>query len=165
MTLKTLVTGVAAAAVMGAAAAGVSSIASATLSAAPAVQPVVHGAPLPLNPAADVPSPGQLQALLDGLGDPNVPFRSKSHLIEGGVGIIEGRTADRLVESGQEKGYFPMTFTVANITPAGPGAATATVTAAGPSMTPTTQTVTFVNQGGWKLSRDSGVSLLRSALA
>ena len=165
MTLKTLVTGVAAAAAVGAAAAGVTSIASGALSATPAVQPVVFDVPLPLQPAADVPSVDQLMGLLNGLANPNVPFGSKSGLVEGGVGIVEGRTADRLVDNAVEDGYFPLSFSVANIVPAGPSAATATVTASGPQLAPTTQTVTFVNEGGrWKLSEESGLALLSAAL-
>lgn len=163
--LKTgLVTGAAAVAVVGMAAAGVT-LASGSLSAAPAVQTVVFDTPLPQQPAPDVPGSDQIYAVLNGLGNPNVPFRSKANLVEGGIGIVEGRAADRLVESGLQKGYFPLTFDVANVAPAGPGAATATVTASGPSLAPTTQTVTLVNAGGWKLSRASGMALLQSALS
>ncbi len=57
MTLKTLVTGVAAAAVVGAAAAGVTSIASRASSATPAVQPVVLDIPMPQAPAPDLQAP------------------------------------------------------------------------------------------------------------
>jgi len=160
VTLKLLATGVAAAAIIGGAAAGVTSIAYGTPLASPAVHPVVFGAPLPLDPAADVPSADQLNSVLYGLADPNVPFRSKSNLVEGGVGLVEGRTADALMRNAVAKGILPMSFSVANIAAAGPGAATASVTATGPGMAPTTQTITFVDQGGWKLSRSSATSVL-----
>ncbi|MGV0835419.1 hypothetical protein ABQE92_07535 [Mycolicibacterium thermoresistibile] len=163
--LKTgLVTGVTAIALTGAAA-GLTSIAAGSTVASPAVQPVVFGTPLPQQPAADVPTADQVHAVLNGLGNPNVPFRNKANLVEGGIGIVEGRTADRLVQNAQQKGYFPLSFEVSAITPAGPGTATAVVTASGPNLTPTTQTVTFVNDGGWKLSRASGLALLQSALS
>jgi hypothetical protein len=166
VSLKSLTTGVAAATLVGAAAAGVISIAStAPTAATPAIAPVVFGVPLPLDPAADVPSADQLTGLLNSLADPGVPFRSKSGLIEGGVGIIEGRTADSVMKSAAAKGELPLSFQVSNIAPAGPGAATAAVTATGPQLAPMTQTVTFVNQGGWKLSRGSALSLLQSATA
>lgn len=166
VTVKTLITTVAAAGVVCAAAAGVTSIASGAMSAAPAVQPVVFGVPMPQQPpAVDVPSVDQVMTVLNGLGNPNIPFRSKSGLIEGGVGIVEGRTADRLVANALQEGYFPLSFSVANIAPAGPGAATAVVTASGPALAPVSQTVTFVDAGGWKLSRASGLALLQSALA
>ena len=166
MSLKSLTTGVAAATLVGAAAAGVMSIASTAPTAnAPAIAPMVFGAPLPLDPAADVPTSDQLMSVLNGLADPSVPFRSKSALVEGGVGIIEGRTADSLMKNAAAKGELPLSFQVSNIAPAGPGAATATVTATGPQLAPTTQTVTFINQGGWKLSRGSALSLLQSAMA
>lgn len=160
MTLKLLATGVAAAAIVGGAAAGVTSIAFSTPVASPAVQPVVFGAPLPLAPAADVPTADQLDNVLNGLADPNVSFRSKSYLVEGGVGIVEGRTADALMKNAVAKGLLPLSFSVANIAPAGPGAATALVTASGPATAPTSQTITFVDQGGWKLSRASASSVL-----
>lgn len=166
MAVKTLVTGVTAAGMICAAAAGVTSVASGALSAAPAVQPVVFGVPMPQQPVlADAPTLDQVMAVLNGLGNPSIPFRSKAGLIEGGVGIVEGRTADRLVANAVQEGYFPLSFSVANITPVAPGAATAVVTATGPALAPVTQTVTFVNAGGWKLSRASGLALLQSALA
>ena len=63
MTLKTLVTGfvtgTAGAAMVVAAAAGVTSIASGAVPAAPAVQPVVFGSPLPQTPGVPLPqAPG-----------------------------------------------------------------------------------------------------------
>ena len=100
MTLKLLATGVAAVATIGATAAGVTSLAAVNASAQ-LVQPVVLGAPLPLDPANSVPSSDEL-------------------------------------------------------------AASADVTASGPQLAPTTQNITFVNQGGWKLSRSSAMSLLQS---
>ena len=68
MTLKSLVTGVAAAALVGGAAAGVTSIASPAGSSAPAVQPVVWDVPMPQAPAPDLQSPllQTLQALAAG---------------------------------------------------------------------------------------------------
>ncbi|MBV8929033.1 MAG: hypothetical protein JO152_07910 [Mycobacteriaceae bacterium] len=160
MRLKYLTTGIAAAALVGAAAAGVTSIASAPTT--PAVAPMVFGAPLPLDPAADLPTSGQLVSLLNSLADPGVSFRSKGGLVEGGVGIIEGRTADALMKNAAAQGKLPLSFQVANIAPAGPGAATADVTASGPTGS-VTQNVTFVDQGGWKLSRGSAMSLLQAA--
>ena len=53
MILKTLVTGFAAAAVIGGAAAGVTSVASGTIAASPAVQPVVWDIPMPAAPEDD----------------------------------------------------------------------------------------------------------------
>ncbi|EUA42143.1 low molecular weight antigen MTB12 [Mycobacterium xenopi 4042] len=95
----------------------------------------------------------------------NVPFASKSYLVEGGVGGVEGRIADRQLQKAARNGSLPLTFNVANITPAGPGAASADITASGPNLAPTTQNITFVNQGGWKLSRGSAMSLLQAVQA
>lgn len=160
MNVKSLAAGMAAVAAVGAAAAGVTALASV---APPAdVQPVVLGAPLPMDPAADLPTAGQLITVLNGLQDPGVPFASKSNLIQGGVGGVEGHLADRQLQKAAQKGQLPLSFNVANIAPAGPGAASADVTATGPSLAPTTQNITFVNQGGWKLSRSSALALLQA---
>lgn len=160
MTQKLLTTCVAAVAIAGAAAAGATSLVSITPSTSPAVQSVVFGTPMPLDPAADVPTTDQLTGVLAGLADPGVPFANKSYLVEGGIGRIEARTADAMLQNAIAKGQLPLNFSVSNITPVGPGAASATVTASGPSGVPATQTITFVDQGGWKLSRSSASTVL-----
>ena len=164
MSLKYLTTGLAAAAFVGAAALGVTSIASGPATFSTAVIPVVFGAAPPLDPAADVPTSDELIAVLNGLADPSVPFRSKGNLIEGGVGIVEGRAADRLMANASQQGYLPLSFQVSNIQPAGPGAASASVIASGPNLAPKTANVVFVDEGGWKISRTSATSLLQTAL-
>jgi hypothetical protein len=164
VSLKSLTIGIAVAAMVSAAAAGVTSVASAAPVATPATVAAGVGAPLPLDPAADVPTADELTGILTQLADPGVPFGSKGNLVQGGVGFFEGRTADHLLQNANAKGYLPLSFQIGNIVPAGPGAATATVTVSGPQLAPNTQTVTFVDQGGWKLSRSSATSLLQSAL-
>jgi hypothetical protein len=165
VTLKTLVTGVAVATVIGGATAGVTSIASGAPGPAPQVQPAVFGIPLPQAPEDDLPTSDQLAGILTEIAAPGVSFRSKGYLVEGGVGILEGRTADRLLANANSRGSLPLNFQVTNVMPAGPLAATATVTAAGPNLAPVSQNITFVNQGGWKLSKASAMALLQSAMA
>lgn len=164
MTLKSLAKGgvtlVGAAVVAGAAWAGVTSASWGVTTAFPEVQPVVFGVPMPLDPAADVPSADQLVFVLNGLADPGVPFRAKGNLVEGGIGILEGRAADSMMRNAVAKGQVPLTFQVVDITAAGPGSASASVTAAGPGMPPYTQNIMFVDQGGWKLSRSSATQVL-----
>ena len=158
MTLKSLAASAAAAAVLGGVAAGVTAVTS--HSAAPEIALTSVGAPLPLDPAADMPTTDQLNGVLYGLADPSVPFASKSYLVEGGLGRLEARTADALMRNAVAKGQMPVSFAIAAITPVGPGAASATVTATGPSAAPISQNVTFVDQGGWKLSRTSASAVL-----
>jgi hypothetical protein len=165
VTAKSLATGVAALAAIGAAAAGVTSgvILDASASVvSPGVQPVVFGAPVPLNPGVDVPTPDQLLTVLNSLQDPSVPFASKSNLVEGGVGGVEGHMADKELQKAAAKGDLPLTFNITNIQPSGPAAASANVTATGPRLAPTTENLTFVDQGGWKLSRASAMTLIES---
>jgi hypothetical protein len=157
---KLLATCVAAAAIAGGGAAAVTAVVSITPIPSPAVQPVVFGAPLPLNPPSDIPSSDQLNSVLYGLADPNVPFASKSYLVEGGLGRLEARTADALMRNAVAKGQVPMNFSIADIVPAAPGVATANVTASAPGMPATTQTISFIDQGGWKLSRSSASAVL-----
>lgn len=157
MTVKLFAGGLLAA---GLVAGGMTGLTTVTSSAPMAVAPVVFGVPMPMDPAADVPTADQLTGVLVGLADPGVPFASKSYLVEGGIGRLEARTADALMRNAVAKGQMPLSFTIGPIAPAGPGAATATVTAAGPNTPPTTQSVTFVDQGGWKLSRTSATAVL-----
>jgi hypothetical protein len=165
VTVKTLATGMAALAAIGAAAAGVTCIASVT-AVSPRVQPVVFGAPLPLDPPApapgvDLPTAYQLTTVLNTLQDPSVSFASKGYLIEGGT-PVPATLADHELQKAAAKGGLPLTFNISNIAPAGPGAATATITATGPHLAPTPEYLRFVDQGGWKLSHDSAMTLIQS---
>ncbi len=161
MTVKLLATGVAAVAAIGAAAAGVTSIASVGPTV-PQVQPVVFGVPLPLDPA-DLPTADQLADVLNALQDPSVPFASKSDLISGGIGRGEGSLADSKLKQAAAAGQLPLTFNITNIQSTGPGTVNADVTATGPQLAPTTRTLSFLDQGGWKLSRSSAKALLDAA--
>jgi hypothetical protein len=161
VTLKSLATGVAALAAIGAAAAGVTCIASVT-AALPEVQSVVFSAPLPLDPVvpgADVPTPDQLATVLNTLQDPSVSFANKGYLVEGGI-PVPASLADHELQKAAAKGSLPLTFNFTSITPAGPGVAAATLTATGPHLAPTYENLTFVDQGGWKLSHDSAMTLI-----
>jgi hypothetical protein len=162
VTVKTLATGMAAMAAIGAAAAGVTCIASVT-AVPPSVQPVVFGAPLPQDPiapaAVDVPSAAQLTTVLNALQDPSVSFAQKGDLVEGGIPVPIG-IADHELQKAAQKGSLPLTFNITNIVPSGPGAATATITASGPRLAPTPEYLRFVDQGGWKLSHDSAMTLV-----
>lgn len=162
MTVKLLATTAAAAAALGACAVGVTPLTSGSAvpdDSAP-VRLAGSWAPLPLEPAADLPTADQLTGVLYGLADPSVPFAAKAYLVEGGIGRIEARAADGIMRSAVAKGQMPLNFTIADIAPAGAGAATASVTASGPAMPATTQSVLFVDQGGWKLSRSSATAVL-----
>ena len=158
MTVKSLATGIAAVAEIGAAAAGVTCIASVT-GASPQIQPVVFGVPLPQAPGVDLPTPDQLVSVLNTLQDPSVSFASKGNLVEGGIPVPVG-IADHELQKAASAGSLPLTFNISNIVPAGPGAATATITASGPRLAPTPEYLTFVDQGGWKLSHDSAMTLI-----
>jgi hypothetical protein len=170
LTLQTIATSATAVVAIGAAAAGVTSVASGV---APTVQvlPVAVGAPLPQAPApspapaANVPTADQLTGVLNSLADPNVPFASKSNLVEGGISGTEAHIADHELKKAAKNGDLPLAFNVVNIQPgAAPGSATADVGVSGPKIpTPVTQNVTFVNQGSWMLSRASAMELLQAA--
>ncbi len=168
MTPKLLAAGITAAAIAGACAAGVTALTSASAEPieSPAVRLAHAGSPLaplpadPADPAAAVPSTDQLSGVLNSLADPGVPFASKGYLVEGGLGRIETRAADALMRKAVASGQVPLSFTIADITPAGMGAATANVTAVGPGMPAATQSLLFVDQGGWKLSRSSATAVL-----
>jgi hypothetical protein len=162
VTLKTLVTGVAAVAVVAAAAGGVTSIAS-SASPAPAIQPVVFGAPLPLDSAPNLAGP--LVQTLNGLAAGGSFSGPKGTYVEGGLGRIETIAADRAYSKAQAKGLFPLTFNIVDIDENG-SVATANVTATANNGVSNTQPVTFVNgpsPTGWQISKDSALALLSSS--
>jgi hypothetical protein len=160
VTVKSLATGIAAVAAIGAATAGVTCIASVT-GASPRVQPVVFGIPLPQAPVVDLPTPDQLATVLNTLQDPGVPFANKGYLVEGGI-PFPASIADHELQKAAAKGSVPLTFNITNIAPVGPAAASASITASGPNLAPTVENLTFVDQGGWKLSHDSAMTLIQS---
>ena len=162
MTLKTLVTGVAAAALVGGAAAGVTFIAFPAVSSAPAVQPVVWDVPMPQAPAPDLQAPllQTLQALASGGS-----FAGKAPYIQGGIGRIESIAADRAYTNAAQEGKFPLTFNIANIDSDG-ATASADVTATSALGTSATQNVQFVtgpSPSGWQISKASALNLLSAA--
>ncbi|MGO9511647.1 MAG: hypothetical protein ACLPXZ_31570 [Mycobacterium sp.] len=160
MSIRSIATGFAAVAAIGAATAGVSAVGPAAYQ----VQPVVFGAPLPQDPATSMPTAGQLTGILNSLADPSVPFANKSNLVEGGISGTEAHMADHQLKKAAKNGDLPLSFSVANIQPAASGSATADVAVSGPKIAaPVTQNVTFINQGGWVLSRSSAMSLLQAA--
>jgi hypothetical protein len=159
VTLKSLVTGVAAAALVGGAAAGVTSIASPAGSQAPAVQPVVWDIPMPQAPAPDLQAP--LLQTLQALGAPGLSA-SKAPFIQGGIGRIEGRVADTKLREAQADGKFPLSFTLANIDQNG-DIVTADVTATAANGGVATQNIQFVpgpSPTGWQMSKQSLMALM-----
>ena len=164
MTLKPLVTGMAAAAMVAGAAAGVTSVAFPAVSSAPAVQPVVWDIPMPQAPAPDLQTPllQTLQALAGGGS-----FIGKASYIQGGIGRIESIAADRAYNKAAAEGKFPLTFYIDKdkIDQEG-GVVNADVTATSALGTTATQSVQFVagpSPSGWQISKASALSLLSAA--
>ena len=137
MTLKTLVTGIAAAAAISGAAMGVTSIAS----------PAIADADCRRRPHA----PRRAR-------QPRQPERrfspGKAGLVEGGIGPIEGRTADRLLKNAYATGALPVTFKVLP-----PVCKRHHRDGDGHGRRPS-QPITFVDEAGWKLSMDSATAVL-----
>ena len=175
--LKAIATGVAALGAIGAAALGVTALAPVPAGSGAQVQLAAVGAPdgpgLPQDPPpapappasdADVPNTAQLTGLLNSLADPSVSFTNKSYLVEGGISGTEALIADHELKKAAKNGDLPLTFNIGNIQPGTGGSATADVAVSGPELpNPVTQTVTFVNQGSWMLSRASAMQLLQAA--
>jgi galactitol-specific phosphotransferase system IIB component len=85
-------------------------------------------------------------------------------LVQGGISGMEAHVADKKLQKAAKNGDLPLAFDVTNIQPAAAGSATADVAVSGPKLpSPVTQNVTFVNQGGWVLSRASAMELLQAA--
>ena len=172
MTMKSVATGVAAVGAIGAAAVGVTS--AAFVPASPAqVQLAAVGAPLPQDPpppppappGQNLPTPDQLSSLCTQATDPGVSYTTKTNLVENGISPDEGHVADHDLRKAYRDGKFPETFTVTNIQPAGPNAATADVAIKGPKFAgPVTKNLLFLNQGGnWILQHEAALALLQAA--
>ncbi len=140
MTLKTLVTGVAAAAAISGAAMGVTSIAS----------PAIAGAD---DCAVDA---GTLQGLVDSLIAPGGDFAGpKGQLISPPLGVLSGKLANGTLRNLYAKGTLPTDVSVGPPTCAG-DTATSQISAVG-----TTMPITFVNEAGaWKVTASSANSVL-----
>ena len=167
-TVKIIATAVAALAILGGVAAGVASVATPSALAA-GVRLTTVDAPLPQDPpaqpvaAANVPTTDQLTGVLTTLADPKVSFSKKSNLVQGGISGMTAHVADKKLQKAAKSGDLPLSFGVTNIQPAAAGSATADVAVSGPKLpSPVTQNVTFVNQGGWVLSRESAMELLQA---
>ncbi|AMO61543.1 Low molecular weight antigen CFP2 (Low molecular weight protein antigen 2) (CFP-2) [Mycolicibacterium phlei] len=161
MTLKSLVTGVAALAVAGGVAAGVTYLASptSTMSQAPEIVPVVWDVPMPAAPAPELEGP--LLQTLQALGGPGLSA-SKAPYVQGGIGRFESKLADSKLRAAQAEGKFPLSFTVANIDANGP-IVTADVTATAATGGTASQNIQFVagpSPTGWQMSKASLMALL-----
>ncbi|CAM5734733.1 hypothetical protein MAUB1S_04341 [Mycolicibacterium aubagnense] len=166
MIVKSLVTGIAATALIGAAAVG-TTVASQTdiptTGTRAAVAPVVRQVPLPQAPAPGLQA--SLVSTLTGLTAAGSFAGSKGSYIQGGVGRLEAITADRAYSNAVKQGVFPMSFAVADIDDLGDGTATANVTATAATGATASEPLTFVagpSPTGWQLSKGSAMALLSS---
>ncbi|MCV7029664.1 hypothetical protein [Mycobacterium sherrisii] len=172
--MKSVAMSVAALAVLGGAAVGLTPVAPSAPQ--PAVQLTGMGAPYgpalpqdppPPAPGQNLPTPDQLVNLCNQVTDAGVSYTTKTNLVQGGISPDEGHVADHDLRKAYRNGNFPETFTVTNIQPAGPNAATADVAIAGPKLAgPVTKNLAFVNEGGnWILQHDSALALVQAAAA
>ncbi len=171
MTVKLLVTGAAAVAVIGAAATGATALASGG-NAVFQVRPVVLSAPLDPPPppppgAPPLPSPDQLANLCNQVTDPGVSYQTKFGLVENGISDDEGHVADHDLRKAYRDGNFPEQFNVTNIQPVAPNAVSADVAITGPKFAgPVTKNLAFIDQGGtWVMQHDSAIALVQAASA
>lgn len=121
---------------------------------------MVFGVPRSLDPAADLPTADQLTGILTSLADPGVPFAAKAYLVEGGIAGWRRARRRRADAEGRRQGAGAADLRGEQYRPAGPGAASANVTGTGPAMPSVTKNITFVDQGGWKISRISATAVL-----
>jgi hypothetical protein len=141
--LKTLVTGFAAAAVIGGAAAGVTSVASPAIAFADDCGPAVQG---------------QLQGVVDQLIAPGGDFAGpKGKLIAPPLGFTTGKFANGTLRNLYAKGTLPTDVLVDVPTCAG-DTATSQISAAGQTMP-----INFVNEAGtWKVTATSASSVINA---
>ena len=128
------------------------------------VQPVVFGAPLPLDPPdptpppdAPVPAPDQVAAVLSQLTNPDTPDPDKATLVEGGLSADELTLLDQTVNVLNTHGELPFAFDVTDIVPAINNLAGVTVSLTGPrAPNPVVKPMVLVKQGDtWLLTHDT----------
>lgn len=171
MTVRTLATGVAAAVAIGAASTGV----AASHPSAFHVQPVVVSAGFPMDPppAPGLPTADQLTNILTSFIDPMASDETKNGLVEGGFSRFQrpwvavpdgGHGLYEEMRSVYRTGNLPLSFNVTNIQPVGANTARADVaiSQSDPDHTTVTEPLMFVNQDGWRLSRDSAMAMLQA---
>ncbi|WNG90974.1 hypothetical protein [Mycobacterium sp. ITM-2016-00318] len=141
MTLKSLVTGVAAVAAVGGAAVGVTSIASPAIAFA--------------DQCVDA---GTLQGVVDTLIAPGGDFAGpKGQLISPPLGFTTGKLANGTLRNLYAKGTLPTSISIAQPSCSGP-TATSQISAAGQTMP-----ITFVNEAGtWKVTAASASSVINA---
>lgn len=158
--MKVFATGVAALAI------AVSGMTAGTPAATIAVQPVVFGVPMPLDPppaaGAPLPTTDEVSSMLTRLTDAAITYKEKGYLVENGINQGEGHALDHDLRKASRDGQLPYTFNVTNVEPTGPNQAVANVTTSGPKMAPVTQPIQLVDQGSWVLSHDSALALIQS---
>jgi len=142
VTLKSLVTGVAAVAAVGAAAVGVTSIASPAIAFAD-------------DCAVD---PGTLQGVVDSLVAPGGDFAGpKGQLISPPLGFTTGKLANGTLRNLYAKGTLPTPISISPPSCAG-NTATSQISAVGQMMP-----ITFVNEAGtWKVTAASATSVINA---
>ncbi|MBS9534553.1 hypothetical protein KIH27_13245 [Mycobacterium sp. M1] len=133
------------------------------------VQPVVFGAPLPLEPppapvppqeGQPLPSTGEVAGMLTRLTDAGVGYKEKGQLVENGIDPEDGHILDHELRKAYRDGELPYTFNVVSVSPTGPGQAIAPVEISGPKMPARTVPVTLVDQGSWVITQQSSKALL-----
>ncbi|SIH38823.1 low molecular weight antigen Mtb12 [Mycobacteroides abscessus subsp. abscessus] len=125
---------------------------------APVVVPQAPGAP-----ASGVPAAPELSGILYSLADPGVAAAAKGGLVQGGIGGPQAMMLDRQLNKASQEGFLPLNFAVADVQPAGPGAASAAVTITGPKMSPYNSRLDFVQEDNWKITRASALQLVAAA--
>ena len=121
------------------------------------------GIPLPQAPAPDLQAP--LMQTLNGLAGGGSFSGAKGTYIEGGLGRIEGIAADREYSKAAAKGYFPLSFVVADIDSDGRDRHSERHRHRRTPAPTKTEPVTFVagpSPTGWQISKQSALALLSS---
>jgi hypothetical protein len=143
VTLKSLVTGVAAVAAVGGAAVGVTSVASPAIAFAE-------------DCAVDS---GTLQGVVDSLVAPGGDFAGpKGQLISPPLGFTTGKLANGTLRNLYAKGTLPTQISISPPTCVSPNTATSQISAVGQTMP-----ITFVNEAGtWKVTAASATSVINA---
>ena len=135
------------------------------------IQPVVFGAPLPLDPpptpapaepqtGAPLPNGAEVAGMLTRLTDAGIGYKEKGDLVENGIDQRDGHVLDSELRRAYRDGELPYTFNVLSVSPTTPGNAIAPTEISGPKMPSQTVPLTLVDQGSWVITQESAQALL-----
>lgn len=109
----------------------------------------------PREPTVDLPTADELRGILYIVANPGIPALEKGVYLDGGVSEGTAACMDQYFSQAKQHGVIPLDFDVSDVREAGPSAVDAEVIVTGPRMNPYKNRMRFVQENGWRLTKNS----------